>query len=81
MFKSITRKDGRVILLNTDEIAFVSEKFQEPVRLYDELGNLVSETAPTEKVYELVLILKNNYHKVVIIGQEEIDTIAQELAK
>ena len=65
MFKQVTMKDGRTFLLNTEDVAFIGEKYQAPTRLYDEDGNLVSETAPTEKIYEVVLILKNNYHKVV----------------
>jgi len=81
MFKQITMKDGRTFLLNTEDVAFIGEKYQAPTRLYDEDGNLVSETAPTEKIYEVVLILKNNYHKVVVVDQTTYDELVKELTK
>ena len=81
MFKKITLKNEREFLLNTDDIAFVGEKHQEPTRLYDEIGNLVSEVAPTEKIFELVLVLKNNYHKVLVIGETTYNEIVNELVK
>ncbi len=81
MFKQVTMKDGRTFLLNTEDVAFIGEKYQAPTRLYDEDGNLVSETAPTEKIYEVVLVLKNNYHKVVVVDQTTYDELVKELTK
>ena len=81
MFKEVATKEGRKFLLNTTDVAFIGERYQAPTRLYDEEGNLVSETQPTDKIYEVVLILKNNYHKVVVIDQTTYDDLVKELTK
>ena len=74
MLKQITFKntfgEEKTFFLHTEDIAFIKEKHQEPTRLYDEDGNLVSETQPTEKVFELVLVLKNNYHLALNISEQ-----------
>ena len=79
MFKEIARKNGTKFLLNTDDIAFIGEKVQEPTRLYDEDGNVVEERQPTEKVFELVLVLKNGYHKALIINEDTYNELVKDL--
>ena len=85
MFLKINRKnthgEDKEFLLNTDDIAFVKELHQEPTRLYDENGTMVSETQPTDKVFELVLVLKNNYHLALTINENTYNEIVSVLTK
>ena len=85
MFKEITRinghKEDKAFLINTDDIAFVKELHQEPTRLYNEDGDLVSETQPSEKLYELVLVLKNGYHLALVINETTYAEIVKDLVK
>lgn len=75
MFKEITRinESGEkvVSLVNTDDIAYIHELHQEPIRLFDESGNLVSETKPTERKFSLILVLKNQYHVAYQIDETQ----------
>ena len=83
MFKEIARKNSygedAKFLLNTDDIAFIGELHTEPTRLYDEEGNVVEERQPTEKVFELVLILKNGYHKKLVINETTYNELVKDL--
>ena len=85
MFVKINRKNSfgedKEFLLNTDDISFIKEKHQEPTRLYDENGNLAVEEQPTEKVYELVLVLKNGHHIALIINETTYNELVSELVK
>ena len=75
MFKEITRTNESgekvVSLVNTDDIAYVHELHQEPIRLYDEGGNLVSETKPTERKFSLIIVLKNQHHVAYTIDETQ----------
>ena len=83
MFKEIARRNSHgedvKFLLNTDDIAFVGELHTEPTRLYDEEGELVEERQPTEKFYELVLVLKNGYHKKLVITETTYNELVKDL--
>lgn len=79
MFKEIARKNGTKFLLNTDDIAFISEKVQEPIRLYDELGNVVEEREPEEKTFEVVIILKNGHHKALVVNEDTYNELVKDL--
>lgn len=81
MFKTITLKDERTFVLKTENIAFIGEKHQAPSYLYDENGNVAQTIEPTEKVYELVIILDNGFHKALVIGQGTYDELVKELTK
>lgn len=75
MFKEITRinesEEKVVSLINTDDIAYIHELHQEPIRLYDELGNLVSESKPTERKFSLIIVLKNEHHVAYVIDETQ----------
>ena len=75
MFKEITRindsEEKVVSLINTDDIAYIHELHQEPIRLYDEDRNLVSETQPTEHKFSLIIVLKNQHHVAYTIDETQ----------
>lgn len=75
MFKEITRinESGEkvVSLVNTDDIAYIHELHQEPIRLFDADGKLVSETKPTERKFSLILVLKNQHHVAYEIDETQ----------
>lgn len=85
MFVKLTRKkagEDLQVILNTEEISIpsISEQHQEPVRLYDENGNLFSETQPTEKLFKAVVIFKaNNHHTDYYISETECDKLLKAL--
>lgn len=85
MFKEIkitnTYEEEKAFLLNTDNIAFIREKHVEPTRLYDEEGNLVKEELPTEKVFELVLVLENGHHVALTINETTYNEIVKIIVK
>ena len=75
MFIEITRKNESgekvVSLINTDDIAYIHELHQEPTRLYDEEGNLAVENKPTERLFSLILVLKNQHHVAYVIDETQ----------
>ena len=65
LFTEINSKtrDGKdtKILVRTLDIVGIKEMPLETIKLYDEYGNLVSETEPTEKDFQ-VLVCDNFHH-------------------
>lgn len=58
MLLKITRKnllgEEKETVIQTDRIVTIKDKHVEPIKLYDEDGNVV-ETKEAEKVYEIIL--------------------------
>ena len=68
-----------VSLINTEDVAYVHELHQEPVRLYNEDGDLVSETKPTERKFSLILVLKNQHHVAYVIDENQYTALKKTL--
>lgn len=83
MFTQITRTNSNgdkvVSLINTDDIAYIHEMALKPTRLYDEEGNLVSETKPTERKFSLIIVLKNEHHVAYEIDETQYNDLKTEL--
>ena len=83
MFTEISRinESGEkvVSLINTDDVAYIHELHLEPIRLYNEDGDLVSETKPTERKFSLILVLSNQHHVAYTIDETQYDTLKKTL--
>ena len=79
MFKTITRKihGGKelTVHLNTEEISIpvITEQVVEPKNLYNEDGNLVETVEPTEKLFKVVVVFKQNgYHVDYLVSEDTV---------
>ena len=87
MLKIVRKIHGGDLLnvyLNKEEVSIpvITEQHQEPIRLYDEDGNLVSETKPTEKLFKIVVVFKaNGYHVDYLVDEKCAEDLAEELSK
>lgn len=85
MFKTITRKvhGGKelTVHLNTEEISIpvITEQVVEPKNLYDEDGNLVETVEPTEKLFKVVVVFKQNgYHVDYLVSEDTVKDLLKQ---
>lgn len=77
MFITITTNEGKRNLVRNDDVVGITELPSETEKLYDELGNVVSETpkAPTFQV----LIKNDGSRLILIVDETEYDRLVAEL--
>lgn len=73
--------EDKEIFLNLEDVVIVEELHQEPTRLYNEDGDLVEEKQPTEKLYRIVLVLKNGHHTCYNVSETEFAKLKKQLVK